>query len=564
MSRRLLFVLLMLVMLGLVACEEEASDEASSDRESRPPDLIIVSGSENRTLEDLIEVFEEQEDVNIQIDYLGSLDIMLMLRDASQREAQQAGTGLEVIAYDAVWPANSLWLDLGDEANFTKSDTSILRSPVVLGIKRSVAESLGWIDTEVTVQMILEAAEAENLQLMMTSATQSNSGASAYFGFLYALSGQSDVLTSEDLADPTLEENIRAILGTIDRSSRSSGFLKDLFLSNYTRFDGMYNYEAVIIEANQALVADDKEPLYVIYPVDGMAIADSPLAFVDRGLEGREELFDRLQAYLLSESVQNTLANRGRRTAGVGLAVSNPDLEVWNPDWGVQADLSIEPIQFPRPDVIDEALTLYQTSFRKGSFTVFCLDYSGSMLDPVTVRNPSTGASEQSTGEIQLEAAMGTLLIEDIAARYLLQASPRDVSVVIPFNNELGSPLRVAGNDSEELLGLYNDIQELGPGGRTEMYKCVWEALQIIEEEIDFQQQFPAIILMTDGKSDTAEQNLVNSFYATGDFDIPIFSITFGNADDQQLEDLATLTGGDVYNGNVDLAEAFRRARGNN
>ena len=41
----------------------------------------------------------------------------------------------------------------------------------------------------------------------MTSATQSNSGASAYIGFLYALLGNPEVITAEDLrgehpADP--------------------------------------------------------------------------------------------------------------------------------------------------------------------------------------------------------------------------------------------------------------------------------------------------------------------------------------------------------------------------
>ena len=36
----------------------------------------------------------------------------------------------------------------------------------------------------------------------MTSATQSNSGCSAYIGFLYALLGNPDVITSESLQTP--------------------------------------------------------------------------------------------------------------------------------------------------------------------------------------------------------------------------------------------------------------------------------------------------------------------------------------------------------------------------
>ena len=37
---------------------------------------------------------------------------------------------------------------------------------------------------------------------MMTSATQSNSGASAYIGFLYALLGNPDTMTKESLQIP--------------------------------------------------------------------------------------------------------------------------------------------------------------------------------------------------------------------------------------------------------------------------------------------------------------------------------------------------------------------------
>lgn len=53
----------------------------------------------------------------------------------------------------------------------------------------------------------------------MTSATQSNSGASAYIGFLYAFSGKTDVLTMTDLENTELQNNITDLLSGIDRSS---------------------------------------------------------------------------------------------------------------------------------------------------------------------------------------------------------------------------------------------------------------------------------------------------------------------------------------------------------
>ena len=69
--------------------------------------LSIVSGSENKSLEPLLERFERQERVDLRLSYLGSVDIMLELEKAE-------------FAYDAVWPANSLWVSLGDRERRVK------------------------------------------------------------------------------------------------------------------------------------------------------------------------------------------------------------------------------------------------------------------------------------------------------------------------------------------------------------------------------------------------------------------------------------------------------------
>ena len=213
--------------------------------------------------------------------------------------------------YDAIWPANSLWISLGDKNHLVKDSESILRSPVVLGVKRSLAQSLGWIGKDVHVQDVLDAAEGGKMRLMMTSATQSNSGASAYIGFLYAFAGSPDVLTSDNLKDPQVRSKVQRILGAINRSSESSGWLRDLFLRQYDQYDAMFNYEALVIEMNQALVKTSREPLYAVYPVDGLAIADSPLAYINNGNAEQEKVFLKLQQYLLSAPVQNEILGLG-------------------------------------------------------------------------------------------------------------------------------------------------------------------------------------------------------------------------------------------------------------
>ena len=95
--------------------------------------LHIVSGSENRALEPIITEWGADNRVDVEVTYLGSVDI-----------SRELGLGKET-QYDAVWPAHSLWIELGDSQKVVKHRESILRSPVVLGIRQSVAEDLGWI-----------------------------------------------------------------------------------------------------------------------------------------------------------------------------------------------------------------------------------------------------------------------------------------------------------------------------------------------------------------------------------------------------------------------------------
>ncbi len=187
------------------------------------------------------------------------------------------------------------------------------------------------------------------------------------------------MLTSAHLRNVAVQSKIKRILGTVNRSAGSSGFLKDLFLRKYENYDAMVNYESVVIETNQTLVAQGKEPLSVIYPADGLAIADSPLGYVDQNDPTKAAIFQKLQAYLLSDSVQQEILKQGRRIGPVGAELKGADPTLFNPNWGIDLTRFLAPIKYPKGEVIREALDLYQTTFRKPSYTVYCLDFSGSM-----------------------------------------------------------------------------------------------------------------------------------------------------------------------------------------
>ena len=73
----------------------------------------------------------------------------------------------------------------------------------------------------------------------------------------------------------------------------------------------------------------------------------------------------------------------------------------------------------------------------------------------------------------------------------------------------------------------------------------------------------PAVILMTDGMSGGSFDAFMEQYQELGE-DVPVFSIMFGDADSEQLEELAEATNARVFDGREDLIDAFRKVKGYN
>ncbi|MGN0367885.1 MAG: substrate-binding domain-containing protein [Wujia sp.] len=510
------------IVLGLAGCDSLEKKET----------IHILSGSENKELEDILRECEKKTGVNIEMTYKGSVDIMHILQEGAD-------------GYDAVWPASGLWISLGDTGHLVKHDESVYTTPVVFGIKQSIAEESGLAGKDVSVKDILEMIREEKFSFCMTSATQSNSGASAYIGFLYALLDKKEALTLEDLSDENLKKNISDLLSGVERSSGSSDWLKDMFLAG--DMDAMVNYECLIIDANKKLVEEGREPLYVIYPYDGLCLADSPLAYVDHGDDRKEDAYLKVQEYLLSDEVQKQIEATGRRVGYNG--VSEENRTVFKEAWGIDVDRILSPITMPSEKVLLEALNLYQTSFRKPSLNVYCLDFSGSMMGE---------------GADQLMKAMAQVILQENAKENLLQAEEGDVNIVITFNSDIKNIYVLEDTDADEFENLYHQLEQEEPGGGTNMYVAAANGLQMIADSYDVKDYTPAIILMTDGASDDNDKADFTDLYERLDMDVPIFSIMFAAAEPEQLDELAGLSNARVFDGRDDLVSAFRNVKGYN
>lgn len=527
------FVALIVILVGLLILDSGVLEPRMV--------LRIASDPENRAVEPLIQDWAEENDTDIEITYRSSTAITREL-------AKGAGTD-----FDAVWPSSSLWIALGDPQKVVQHETSVSRSPVVLGLRTSIAKELGWIGrTDVNVQDIHTAAKEGKFRLSVASATQSDSGALAYFGFLHALSNTSEALTMETLADPAVRDEMRDLLAQVDRSAGDDDWLAQALVDNSAAFDAMINTEALLIDANHKLIAEGREPLYAIYPADGLALADSPIGYISKGDGDKETKFLELRAFLSTPEVQDVLSGQGRRVVSAGS--DTPDPTIWNPDWGIDLARSLTPVQTPSSEIIAEALRLYQTDLRKPSLTVWLLDVSGS----------TDGTPIQ-----EIKDAVGTLLDPDAAAARLLQPSPRDVTILIPYNHNILDPIVIAGDQTAESEQARRLIDTLQADGGMDVFYALYEGFEAFRPQAEdgtLADFLPAIIAVIDGTSDTETRTPLLAHMDQTPYTraIPIHTIAMGDTNPDQLAQLTRLSVGRLFTGSTNLAEVLWAARGYN
>jgi Ca-activated chloride channel homolog len=163
-------------------------------------------------------------------------------------------------------------------------------------------------------------------------------------------------------------------------------------------------------------------------------------------------------------------------------------------------------------------------------------------------------------GEEQVKEAMRLLLDQSQASEYLLQATPQDVTIVITFSSAVRDVWQVVGNDQTQMLRLVESIDKTGADGGTDIYEPVIEGLKLMQDR-GTDGYFPAVVLLTDGKSEEGIGQLRSYMESSGMGHVPIFAITFGEASTEQLEEIAVLSSGKVFDGRADLVAAFRQVR---
>jgi Ca-activated chloride channel homolog len=534
----------LLLAAGAAGCSRDESGGDNTPKYSTDPKALnIVAGSEQASvLETVVKPWCGSHGYSCTFTLKGSVDQARLLAGGSQD-------------FDAYWFASTVFLQVGDRNNTLQDVKAMFLTPVVYAGWKSEMDKLGLVGkNDVAIGDILTAVESGKTKVWVTNPTQSNSGATVLFGFMnyFAGNGPGQGLTQQQLDSPAVDQGITRFIRAMDQTPPSTGTLMNECVDHPDACRTVFTYEDLVIEKNQELVKAGREPLYTVYPRGSLAISDAPLGFFPHRNDadaGKKQALGELQAYLLtSQEAQAKLLQLGRRPAtSIGLSLDKPDLSVFNPDWGIQANLREQGIQFPATAVIQAGLDRYQTHYRRPVAAYYCLDGSGSMAD--------------NGGWAGVEDAAHQIFDQDKAAANFLQTHPDDRTTVAIFNTELtsGSPWTVDGNDPAKLADLTKKVVDYNAGGGTNMYTCLQRAASDLR-----QPQTPdrkrLVILMTDGVSNEDERSrAVNTLKDSG---VPVIAIAFGDeVDERQLREVASATGG-AYFAQQDLVTALRQAAG--
>jgi Ca-activated chloride channel homolog len=502
----------------------------------RPPDSAeprgetfkVLAGSELKDVESKLKGdIRAATGIELVFDYSGTLDAI-----------ERIGTGEQ---FDALWVSHGKYLAMNKalKGRIVAQEKTML-SPVVLGLRASKARALGWDAAEPSWKDISDAAKAGKFTFGMTNPTSSNTGLTAIIGLASAMAKDSEALTEADLKNPRLADLFRGESLT----SGSSGWLAEAYERDPSRVDGIINYESVLLTMNAS--GKLPEPLTMVYPKEGIITADYPLMLLSAAKKPR---YEKLVAYIRSKDFQTKMSAQTLRrpvNADATTAAAIPKLTL---------------IELPFPGQaaqIDALLGNFLADLRVPASSRYLLDLSGSM----------TG-----TRIASLKQAMQMLASDNTAERYARFQNREEVGIITFASETAPTKLFAMGSTPEENAKIRGEItgfiEPLDADGGTAIYSSLRQALTELAAERGNNQEkrYYTVVLMTDGENNrgiTAAE--FRSWYRSEEArvqGIRVFPILFGEGVQRDLEEIAAMTGGRLFDSrSKSLAAVFKEIRG--
>jgi Ca-activated chloride channel family protein len=516
-----LAVLLFCVLLGF--------GTACTSAEPATTTLRVLASSELADMEPLLDELRRETGIELVLDYRGSVDAGNELTLGDDR-------------HDLAWLSSDRYFRLKFQetagAELPPLSTAIMTSPVVIGVRPETAELLrrNAPDPQLSWADIADGAAAGLVRFGMADPRRTNSGLSALVGVATAAAGTGSALRPQDVSCDRLHGFFAGQTLTADTSDQ----LVADFVEQQDDADALIGYESVLLSLNAS--GKLREPLEIIYPEDGMVLAEYPLLLLD---PARRADYNAVVDWLTSEPVQEKIMARTMRRSV-------------DPDVRREPRLRTEignALYFPdQLEVIDTLLANYDPSARTPGHVIFLLDFSGSMRGDRTAALRSTftglsGADESSVGQFVRFYRGEMFTLARFGAQVLAEQS-----------------FTINGQTDVEAMHAFLATDEF------DEYTAVWSALdhgyQLASGLVAVNPEQPVtIVLMTDGLNN-AGIGLDEFLQRYGALPPPAravhtYPIRLGEADPVELDHAARATGGRMVDATAtSLHDAFKEIRG--
>lgn len=462
----------------------------------------FLIGSENRAVMDKIVVpwFAQQkapDGTNWHADYmvLGSVEQKNLLQSGSIVDSD--GT-----PFNVVWPANKTWALIGDTHHLLVDNPNpVFYTPIVLAWPvSSPIEKLNWTGKSISLDDVMAQVQAGR-HLWTSNLTQSNSGAIFGIGIWnkYAGNDSNTPLTMDQVNDPAVLAKVRQFYASVNHAASSTGYVTNNCVVA-PNCDFLITYETLAIQNN---LNPNNTPLHVAYISDVFMYSDATPQFVRNGLPddaAKQSIFNAFLAYMQTSDGVQKLISLGERPAQGGLRLDETDpsvRSVFNPAWGIQPTIKLQPITLAEGPVLERLFYNYQVAARPAYDMVMCLDRSGSM---------------QGAKWDQVLTGLSYITDQTKATAQELLTNPEDLTTIITFSSQVTPIGTVTGADYSRFAKIYQSIAATGAGGNTDIFGCLSKALDQFQHDPVMPGRQRLLFLMTDGQQ--TEPDTIDDYLA--------------------------------------------------
>jgi Ca-activated chloride channel homolog len=517
---------------GAVLCAVLGLTAACTAPGPPPPrtTLRVLASSELTDMRPLLDELRRDTGIELVMEHRGTIDATNALNPGNYQ-------------HDIAWLSTDRYFELKlKEIGFTGErpiSSRFMFSPLAIGVEPRIAELLrtSTTDHHLSWADLADRSAMGMVRFGMADPQHAGSGLSALIGVATAAAGTGGALREQDITCDRLRGFFAGRTLTEDTSRR----LADSYAGKQDAADALINYESVLLSLNAS--GQLREPLEILYPRDGIILADYPMLLLD---PAKRDSYETVVNWLKSEQAQRKIMEQTLRRPLNSDSPRDPRFR----------DFGTNTLYFPeRKETVDRLAAEYaKPQSHNPSHVIFVLDFSASMSGQRIAALRSTfagfsGADASTVGKFVRFYKGEKFTIMRFGGRVL---DERDFTI---------------SGESD-----LDAIQDYIATDQFDQTTGVWSALDAAYETAeamtrDRPEQPVTIMLMTDGESNTGitMQDFLRNYEARQPAAkaVHTYSVRIGEADPGELDRAARATGGHMVDANAtSLSEAFKEIRG--